>query len=78
MKKLIQKTQEACCIVLSFSACRSLAQVTATDEIGRVLDGSAHLKSRDLVSQYVSIACYTLFVFLCAPPAAFLYDGRFS
>jgi hypothetical protein len=36
MKKLIRKTQEACCIVLSFSACRSLAQVTATDEIGRV------------------------------------------
>jgi hypothetical protein len=40
--------------------------VTGTSEDGRVLDVFAHLLSRALVSQSVSVACCTLF--LSAPP----------
>jgi hypothetical protein len=44
-------------------------KVIGTYEGGRVLDCSAHLLSRSLVSRWASVACCTLSVSLCAPRA---------
>jgi hypothetical protein len=47
---------------LSFSALQPPTQVIVTEDGGRVLDGSAHLKSRALVNQSASVTGCTLSV----------------
>jgi hypothetical protein len=44
-------------------------KVTATDYGGLVLDGSAHLLSRALVSQSASVTCCKLSLSECSPPS---------
>lgn len=39
--------------------------------------GSAHIMSRDLVNQSASVACCTLYVSLCAPPAV-VHCGQYA
>jgi hypothetical protein len=48
---------------------RTPSTVTRTYDGGRDLNGSAHLMPRALESQSASVACCTLTVSLCAPPA---------
>jgi hypothetical protein len=47
------------------ASCVCHTKLTRTCDGGRVLDGSAHVLSRALVSQSASVACYT--TCLCAP-----------
>jgi hypothetical protein len=47
-------------VSLSLSALNTPTQLTTTVEGGRVFDGSAHIKSRALVSLSASISCCTL------------------
>jgi hypothetical protein len=57
-----------CLIITEFPGVRcvySRAKVTGPYEVGRVLDGSAHLLSRALVSQSASVACCTVTVRRC-------------
>jgi hypothetical protein len=59
---------------LSLSARHPPTQMTVLDDDGRVLDGSAHLLSRALVSQSASVPCCTLSV---CTPSPFVRAGHF-